>query len=798
MSIHARPSAHHALVAVLLSSWLMACSGGGGTAPTGPTAASIVKVSGDQQTGATSQALAAPLIVQVNDRNNQPVAGVALSFAVQTGGGSVNPTSATTGTNGRAQSSWTLGPNTGVQTASASVTGVGSVSFTATAQVGPTITSVTPDTLVEGQFATVTGTNFSATAANDIVIVGGVAATVTNASTTSLTVTVPGTGCAPARLVSVSVQVSGVTGSKSGVPLHPAGFLALTVGQAAATQDPASFCIELRAAASGPESYLVGLSAPAETPTALLPFTMSASSGISAAPPLLATAAVTRKAGGPGRTGLPFGRRMGGMAVVGDLVAEHARLKGQLEAEQHIRKWEAANLFNGAGAAYRGPAAGRAARSVSTTPPAVGTTITLHVPDFDSTNACVSYTTIQALVRVVGSAGIWVTDVQNPASADTLTTADIQAYSDSFDAKYYPTDTSYFGHPSDLDNNGRIIIVVTWQVNKMLHGRLLGFVFGGDLFPSAQCAESNVGELYYGQAPDSNNAAGTSARTKTTVLAELPSLISHEFTHVIQNSQRFVLNNGVPLTSWEAEGQATLAEELVGDTVLGNTSGQNYGRAVAFAPAGFHWYIDEFSKLGAYFGDTGSTGQVATAPDQCTLFGSVQLNGPCDLTSFYGASWSFQRYIGDQFGPTYTGGLHQLTRDWIAKNVTLQGTANVQALLSLSTTDTLFVGWAGMLVLDDLDNGTGSAWVPARFRMTSWNLASIDSAFTQVGLGWINPPVRGYTTFADSRAVRGGSTSYTLVITAAAHPALAIALTDPIGNPLSTGLRPFLWIVRVQ
>jgi IPT/TIG domain len=794
MSIRTQRSAQFATFTVLLTSSLTACGGGGGTGPTGPTPASIVKASGDQQTGATSQALAAPLVVQVNDRNNQPVAGVAVGFAVQTGGGSVNPTSVTTGTNGRAQTSWTLGPNTGVQTATASVTSVGSVSFNATAQVSPTITSVTPDTLIEGQSATITGANFSATPANDIVTVSGVQATVTSASTTSLTVTVPSTGCAPARLVTVSVQVGGVTGSKSGVPLHPAGFLTLTVGQAAATQDPARFCVELRAAAVGPESYLVGLSAPAETPTALLPFTMNATSGISAAPPVFATAAIASKAGG--RPGLS--RTAARASAIGDLVTEHARLKGQLEAEQQVRRWEATNLLTYPSRAYRGPTAARASGPVSPAPPAVGSTITLHVPNIDGTNACMSFTTIQALVRVVGSAGIWVTDVQNPASPDTVTTADIQVYSDSFDARYYATDTSYFGHPSDLDNNGRVLVVMTWQVNKMAHGRLLGFVFAGDLFPPAQCAESNVGEMYYGEVPDPNNTAGTIARTKATVLARLPHLISHEFTHVIQFSQRLVLNSGVPLTSWEAEGQATLAEELVGDTILGNTSGQNYGRSVAFGTTGFNWYIDDFSKLSAYFGDTGSTGQVATAPDQCTLFGSVQLNGPCDVTSFYGASWSFQRYVGDQFGPTYTGGLHQLTRDWITKNVTLQGTANVQALLGLSTTDTLFVNWAGMLVLDDLNNGTGSSWVPAQFRMTSWNLASIDSAFTQVGLGWINPPVRGYTTFADTRAVRGGSTSYTLLITAAAHPALAIALTDPSGNLLSTGLRPFLWIVRVQ
>src|SRR5476651_249278 len=55
----------------------------------------------------------------------------------------------------------------------------------------PTITSFTPASGPVGTSVTITGTNFNTTAASNIVFFGATMATVTAASTTSLTVTVP-------------------------------------------------------------------------------------------------------------------------------------------------------------------------------------------------------------------------------------------------------------------------------------------------------------------------------------------------------------------------------------------------------------------------------------------------------------------------------------------------------------------------------------------------------------------------------------------------------------------------------
>ena len=72
---------------------------------------------------------------------------------------------------------------------------------------GPTISSFTPATGNIGTTVTITGTNFSPTAARDTVYFGAVRATVTAASTTSLTVTVP-TG---ATYQPISVNSAGLT-----------------------------------------------------------------------------------------------------------------------------------------------------------------------------------------------------------------------------------------------------------------------------------------------------------------------------------------------------------------------------------------------------------------------------------------------------------------------------------------------------------------------------------------------------------------------------------------------------------
>lgn len=99
------------------------------------TAAQAAAASGGAQSGTAGQTLAAPLVVLVNDAGSHPAAGISVTFAVTSGGGTVGSPTATTDATGHAQTSWTLGTGTGSQTVTATVSGAAGspVTFFATA-----------------------------------------------------------------------------------------------------------------------------------------------------------------------------------------------------------------------------------------------------------------------------------------------------------------------------------------------------------------------------------------------------------------------------------------------------------------------------------------------------------------------------------------------------------------------------------------------------------------------------------------------------------------------------------------
>ena len=84
----------------------------------------IRTVSDDNQKGLPSAVLEQPLVVEVQDERGVAFEGVPVTFTVTSGGGTLSATSATTDSNGRAESTLTLGPNPGTNTVEATVTGI--------------------------------------------------------------------------------------------------------------------------------------------------------------------------------------------------------------------------------------------------------------------------------------------------------------------------------------------------------------------------------------------------------------------------------------------------------------------------------------------------------------------------------------------------------------------------------------------------------------------------------------------------------------------------------------------------
>src|SRR5579883_1916106 len=101
---------------------------------TAAQATQLVATSGNNQSGTVGSALAAPCIVTAQDKLGNPVSGVSVSFS--SNAGSVSPATATTGANGQAQTTLTLGTTPGAVTVTATA-GSLSATFSETALVGP-------------------------------------------------------------------------------------------------------------------------------------------------------------------------------------------------------------------------------------------------------------------------------------------------------------------------------------------------------------------------------------------------------------------------------------------------------------------------------------------------------------------------------------------------------------------------------------------------------------------------------------------------------------------------------------
>lgn len=103
---------------------------------------SLTKISGDGQTGEPGSTLSDPFVVKVDDQNSDPYEGVPVTFTVTAGGGSLSNGTATTDTNGLAETTLTLGPSPGTNTVEVTAPDIATpVTFNATT----TITSLSAD-----------------------------------------------------------------------------------------------------------------------------------------------------------------------------------------------------------------------------------------------------------------------------------------------------------------------------------------------------------------------------------------------------------------------------------------------------------------------------------------------------------------------------------------------------------------------------------------------------------------------------------------------------------------------------
>lgn len=671
-----------------------------------------------------------------------------------------------------------LAPGSAQITATAGGTS-GSAQIIVTNAPAVIIAAISPSLMQSGQTATITGTGFGATPAENEVTIAGAPAAVVSASATSLTVAVPEGTCLPAREVQVRVTV-GPNQDQRQHPWRPASFLNVPVGQQVRLPAGASHCLQFDES-SGPSNFLIGVQSVTGVASAITPVVVRGA-GPGSAAGLVGSAIASLPAEGSlhdhdhGGTFQPGSR-------LATLMARHR------EAELQLRQQDLETLRT-----QRAPAGGLlsaqqlAAAAAVPASAAVGDTVDLRYP-----RTCSQFTPIRTVVRHRGERSIWVEDVANPNDGHGFTAADYQGFSDLFDSTLYPVNVDYFGEPTDHDNNGRIVIVITREVNRT--DNVLGRVNSAD-FPAVGCASGNAGEYFYGIAPDSSGQAGQ-AIGPGTLRALMPIIIAHELTHVIQFGRR--LASGGPVqTLWELEGQATLTEEVVGHAVTGNRPGQNYGFPVIWNDpplTPIDWYFGMFYDLVLYFGLETASSTVANAPEQCGWL-SADHPGPClGGRAMYGVTWSFLRWLSDHFGPTFPGGEQGLHRAMVTDNRT--GFATISGLVGRPI-DELLAQWAAMLYVDNR-----IPEVDPKLHMPSWNFYGPNTSNQPNGGFWSNliqqaqlrPREAGFgQSWQYNISVRAASTGYFRVSGSNRQPT-AISVTGDAG-PLPDHMR--VWIVRLQ
>ena len=342
-------------------------------------------------------------------------------------------------------------------------------------------------------------------------------------------------------------------------------------------------------------------------------------------------------------------------------------------------------------------------------PPAVGSTRAFFVCG-DFTCDTTRFVTDTAVLKFAGTNILLYVSTKAPAPPGGLSDAQLMAFGTLFDQTLYGIDVRTFGPPSDIDQNGRVIVLMSPAVNAITpantcdsEGFVAGFFFGGDLIPSA--SHSNKGEIYYTLAPDPTGKFSC-AHTAQDIESLTGSTFLHELLHMINFSEK-VLVHGDNDTEVEFldEGMAKIAEEL-----------------------GARYYEQKFPP------PTGRTNPAQIFPDSAQDFitgdlfdsysfllssngSTVTLSSGASTVPDAGAEWLFLRWLGDQKDSTIYTRIVQSA---------LTGVPNLEAQAGEPLAK-LFGDFSMALYTDSLA-GIPRSQVPTRDRFVSRNLRQLYQA----------------------------------------------------------------------
>jgi hypothetical protein len=559
-----------------------------------------------------------------------------------------------------------------------------------------TITSIAPSALLRpGASYVVTGTNFAASAANNIVLVDGVAATVTAATTTQLGITLPTAGfnCDPTHSVFLQINANGqIGGGPATIQTANARTLAVGYSVVISTQSEVR-CNEL--ALSGGKYLLsiynatratVNSNATASTSLTVRGAIATAAVGSSSAiapPPAPAAVRAPAFVSNVPRIGTPAFDIAERMRISREQDVAHARL---LEFNTNLLRREGPTLKANLTAARalnrsRGLLApGARSDAIAAQVATVGAITSVKIPNLDAGTVCSNNIPINVRPVYVGPRAIIVEATVSVFAGKTTLQGQMNAYftqlGQEFDTVMWPLLTTNFGNPlamdAQLSNTGKVVMVFSPRINQLQAGGVLGFVVSCDFQPTAQAPSSNLGEYFYAVVPTSTAPAYSNLETRDSWLRVMRATVIHEVKHITSFAEHLSRKpDFYEEVSWE-EGMARNAEELYARTFYGTAQKGNvtYQQSlfcdIRYTSASLPQCLNRPLLMLRHFDNLYS---YATNSEVLTPLGRAFSSDP----TFYGTAWSVERWANDQFGTSEA----QFLKDFTTSSVT--GPQNIEA-----------------------------------------------------------------------------------------------------------------------
>ncbi len=336
--------------------------------------------------------------------------------------------------------------------------------------------------------------------------------------------------------------------------------------------------------------------------------------------------------------------------------------------------------------------------------------------------ACTSDTRITGRVRAIGA---HFAIVEDTAVAGEFGPADFSDLLAEIEAVAWPVNSAYFGKPRDIDGNGRVIALITGEVNRL---GAAGFFTSSDLADQADCPSGNSGEVLWLIAPDPTGRFGATPTPVELLRERLPGIVAHELQHLIHLERR-VFEGGGDLASadraWLNEGMSHIAEEVSGFYAAGVPTRQNFEPDLATSEgrirfSRYHLALLRFTR--EYLKDT------ETVP--------LLVDGPitrADLQKARGFGFYFLRWLADRYAAEGPDGLvGSTTEQDFFRDLTLggpgvsQSAANVLGALGRIGVDRdwsqLLAEFVGVPALDDLVSD--DLELDVALTMPTWNFPS--------------------------------------------------------------------------